>query len=215
MENIPGYVTIVFGLTVLLTVFLFYKAAGYSKSTLIVLLGWAVIQSFIGLSGFYKVTNTFPPRLMLLAIVPFLFIIMLFLTANGKRFLDGLDVKTLTILHIVRIPVEIVLFWLLLQKAIPALMTFEGRNFDILAGLSAPIIYYLGYVKKIFKHRLILVWNIICLGLLINILVNALLSAPFPFQQFAFDQPNIAVLFFPFNLLPTCVVPLVLLAHLA
>jgi hypothetical protein len=70
-------------------------------------------------------------------------------------------------------------------------------------------------VKKNIKGRLILIWNILCLGLLINILANALLSAPFPFQQFAFDQPNIAILYFPFNLLPTFVVPLVLLAHLA
>jgi hypothetical protein len=37
----------------------------------------------------------------------------------------------------------------------------------------------------------------------------------FPFQQFAFDQPNIAVLYFPFIWLPSCVVPLVLLSHLA
>jgi hypothetical protein len=32
---------------------------------------------------------------------------------------------------------------------------------------------------------------------------------------FAFDQPNIAVLYFPFNWLPSCIVPLVLLSHLA
>jgi hypothetical protein len=56
---------------------------------------------------------------------------------------------------------------------------------------------------------------VICLGLLINIVSNAILSAPFPFQQFAFDQPNIAVLYFPFIWLPCCVVPLVLLSHLA
>jgi hypothetical protein len=215
MDNLPGYITIVFGLTVLLSVFLFDKAAGNSRVTLIAISGWIVIQSIIGLSGFYTKTNTFPPRLMLLAIIPFLVIIVLFSTAKGKRYLDRLDVKMLTILHIVRIPVEIVLFWLFVRKAIPALMTFEGRNFDILAGLSAPVIYYFGYVKKNIKSRLILIWNIICLGLLINILVNAVLSAPFPFQQFAFDQPNIAILYFPFNLLPTFVVPLVLLAHLA
>ncbi|HEX5025988.1 MAG TPA: hypothetical protein VFV68_11990, partial [Agriterribacter sp.] len=62
---------------------------------------------------------------------------------------------------------------------------------------------------------LILLWNFICLALLINIVVNAVLSAPFPFQQFAFDQPDIAVLYFPFNWLPAVVVPIVLLSHLA
>ncbi|MEO8588376.1 MAG: hypothetical protein ABI432_03330 [Flavobacteriales bacterium] len=58
-------------------------------------------------------------------------------------------------------------------------------------------------------------WNIACIGLLVNIVARAVLSAPFPFQQLAFDQPNIAVLYFPFVWLPCCVVPLVLLAHLA
>jgi hypothetical protein len=61
---------------------------------------------------------------------------------------------------------------------------------------------------------MILVWNFICLALLANIVINALLSTPFPFQQFAFDQPNIAILYFPFNWLPTFIVPVVLFGHL-
>lgn len=56
--------------------------------------------------------------------------------------------------------------------------------------------------------------NIICLGLLFNIIVNALFSAPSPIQKFAFEQPNIAILYFPFSLLPTFIVPIVLLGHL-
>ena len=34
------------------------------------------------------------------------------------------------------------------------------------------------------------------------------------FQQFAFDQPNLAILQFPFSWLACCVVPLVLFSHL-
>jgi hypothetical protein len=58
------------------------------------------------------------------------------------------------------------------------------------------------------------VWNFICLGLLLNIVINAILAAPFPFQQFAFDQPNRGVLYFPFIWLPGFIVPAVLLSHL-
>ena len=94
-------------------------------------------------------------------------------------------------------------------------MTFEGRNLDILSGLTAPLIYYFGYVKKQLPKSVLLGWNILCLGLLINIVRLAILSAPFPFQTLAFDQPNIAILYFPFVWLPCCVVPLVLLSHLA
>jgi hypothetical protein len=64
------------------------------------------------------------------------------------------------------------------------------------------------------SRKALLVWNLICLGLLINIVTIAVITAPFPFQQLAFDQPNIAVLYFPFIWLPACIVPLVLLSHL-
>jgi hypothetical protein len=59
-----------------------------------------------------------------------------------------------------------------------------------------------------------LAWNIICLGLLTNIGVNGFLSAPSPLQKLAFDQPNIALLFFPFSWLVSFIVPIVLLGHL-
>lgn len=62
--------------------------------------------------------------------------------------------------------------------------------------------------------KFLLAWNFIGIGLLANIVINAVLSVPSPFQKFAFNQPNIAVLYFPFNWLPGVVVPLVLLSHL-
>jgi hypothetical protein len=215
MENLPTYISLVFGLTTMLTVGLFYRATNNSKATLIIILIWVSLQAIIGLSGFYKVTDTIPPGFLLLVLPPVLFIVGLFATSNGRQFMDSLDTKTLTILHTVRVPVEIVLFLLFIHKAVPGLMTFEGRNFDILAGLTAPVIFYFGFIRKRLDRKIILMWNFICLGLLLNIVVNAVLSAPFPFQKFAFDQPNIAVLYFPFNWLPSCVVPLVLLSHLA
>jgi hypothetical protein len=145
---------------------------------------------------------------------PVIFIAILFLTSAGRRYIDGLNPAVLTILHVVRIPVELVLFWLFLNKTVPRLMTFEGRNFDILSGLTAPVIYYFGFAYRRIGRKIILFWNFICLGLLINIVVNAVLSAPFPFQKFGFSQPNIAILYFPYVWLPCVIVPLVLLSHL-
>ena len=215
MEQIPNYISVAFGLTTLLTVGLFYKAANAHKTTLLVLLGWLALQTVIGLSGYYTVTDTTPPRFLLLVVPPLLCITGLFTTSTGRHYIDRLDAKTLTLLHTIRIPVECVLFGLFVHKAVPELMTFEGRNLDILSGLTAPVVYYFGYVRKNLNSTLILIWNFMCLGLLLNIVVTAVLSAPFPFQQFAFDQPNKAVLYVPFNALPGCVVPLVLLSHLA
>lgn len=211
----PSYISLIFGFTTLLTVWIFYLASRQSKVVLIVLTAWIILQAFIGLSGFYLVTDTVPPRMLLLVGLPMLLIVLIFFTRKGKAFVDGLEPRLLTMLHVVRIPVEMVLFWLYVYGNVPELMTFEGRNFDVFSGITAPLVYYLYFHRKIAGNKFLLIWNIICLALLFNIVVNAVLSVPSPFQQQAFEQPNIAVLYFPFVWLPCCVVPLVLFSHLA
>lgn len=215
MNNLPYYIYLVFGLTLLLAIFLFYKATNYSKIFLTIISVWITAQAIFSLSGFYKIVNTIPPRFALLLLPPLVMTIVLFNTKKGKQFIDNLKLNTLTLFHIIRVPVELVLFWLFVSKTVPELMTFEGRNFDILSGISAPIIFYYGFVKKTLNKNILLLWNFICLALLLNIVYNALLSLPSAFQQFGFDQPNIAILQFPFVLLPSVLVPLVLLSHLA
>jgi hypothetical protein len=108
-----------------------------------------------------------------------------------------------------------VLFWLYANHAVPEAMTFNGRNFDILSGLSAPFIYYFGFVKKTLGRKAILAWNLICLALLLNVVSSAVLSLPARFEQFGFEQPNIALGYFPFVLLPAVLVPLVILSTAA
>jgi hypothetical protein len=132
----------------------------------------------------------------LLIAPPLLVLIILLLTKKGRRFIDRLDMPTLTLLHTVRIPVEIILYFLFLAKAIPAIMTFEGRNFDIIAGLTAPIIYYLGFVKKQVPNTVILLWSMACLALLLNIVVIAILSAPVLFSNLLLTSPIQQLLIF-------------------
>jgi hypothetical protein len=215
MANIPFYVYATFGLTLFATLYLFHRATPKSNGFIVLISIWLLVQSIIGILGFYTITNTMPPRFQLLLLPPLVFTIVQFSTKKGKAFIDSLDLKILTIIHIVRIPVEIVLYWLFVIKAVPELMTFEGRNFDIISGISAPFIYYFGFVKHKIGKSTLIAWNIICLGLLLNIVINGMLSAPTPFQQFGLEQPNIAVLHFPFMFLPACIVPIILFSHLS
>ena len=214
METLPIYIYAVFILTKLLALWLFYKATNYSRTAIFILFLWLGIQALVSLTGFYTVTRGIPPRFGLLLIPPIIFVIVSFFLSRGRQFIDGLDVKTLTLLHIVRIPVELTLYWLFLHKAVPQVMTFEGRNLDILCGITAPFIYYFGYIKNALSRNVLLAWNIICLLLLANIVVTAVLSAPFPIQKFGFEQPNIALFYFPFSWLPCFIVPAALFAHL-
>jgi hypothetical protein len=215
MENLPISISILFSFTTLLTVYLFYKASHSSKSVLSIITSWLALQALVAYTGFYTITDAMPPRFLLLVLPPLAFVIFLFSFARGRRFIDSLNIKTLTLLHIVRIPVEITLLLLFLHKTIPQVMTFEGRNFDIFSGITAPLIYYFAFIRKTLNKQWMLVWNFICLALLINIVTTAILSAPFPFQKMAFDQPNLAVFYFPFVWLPGFIVPVVLFSHIA
>jgi len=214
MEHIPFYPGLIVILTTLLSVFIIYRAAGKSRTVLLIAAAWLLLQAIAGKTGFYTHTAGTPPRFVLTIFPPIVLIAVLFITASGRRFIDSLNIRTLTLLHTIRIPVELVLWSLYLYKAVPQIMTFGGRNLDIISGLTAPLIYYIVLVKKWAGTGLLLLWNIFCLLLLGNIVITAILSAPFPFQQLGFEQPNIAVLYFPFCWLPGCIVPIVLFAHL-
>jgi hypothetical protein len=221
----PLYIAIIFIITTIATLLLLYRAAIRSAAAqtraaanylFIGMLLWLALQAVLTLNNVYsKNPAALPPTILLMGVLPLiLLMIILFATKKGRLFIDSLPLADITCIHIVRIPVEIVLYWLFVQKTIPQLMTFEGRNFDIIAGITAPFIAWFGIIKAKLSTKIIIAWNIGCLGLLLNIVVNALLSAPTPLQQFAFEQPNIAILYFPFSWLPVFIVPVVLFAHL-
>jgi hypothetical protein len=224
LPTLPAYIPATFVLTTLATLLLFYRVIIQSRAEpvrrrslliLLALTGWLLIQAILTWSGIYVPTATPElPRIVFFGILPtVLLIVFLFATAAGRRFVDSLPLTGLTYLNVVRIPVELVLFWLFVHKTVPELMTFEGRNFDIISGITAPFVAY-GLAKGWLSRSLLLFWNVLCLGLLFTIVRYALLSAPTPLQQYAFDQPNIAIAYFPFSWLPTFIVPIVLFGHL-
>ena len=214
-DAVPFPVNLTFIAVAVITYFLLIRSTTRKKTLSIILIAWLALQTVISLTGFYLVNATVPPRFAILVTPVILTIILLFIIPAGKRFVDSFDTEKLTWLHIVRLPVELTLFWLFIYGQVPEIMTFEGRNFDILSGITAPLIVLLGYRKKILSANMIIAWNVICLALLFNIVIMAVLSVPTPFQQLAFDQPNVGVLYFPFTLLPALVVPAVLFSHLA
>ena len=222
IENLPLSISVLFGLTTLATLFLFYQMLRKSptdrpavRRILIGLIVWLAGQALLTLNNFYNTdTTALPPKFLLIIIPPLLTIAILFSTKKGRYCIDRLPLVNLTYLNVVRVPVEIVLYCLFLYGLVPELMTFEGRNLDILAGITAPLIAYFGLQQKKLGRIPILLWNILSLGLLLNIVVNGVLSAPLAFQKFAFDQPNVALLNFPFSWLPAYIVPTVLFGHL-
>jgi len=214
MNYLPLPISVFFLGVSALALFLFGKAVRGSKPAIVLSLVWMVLQSVIAVSGFYLITSTIPPNFILVVAPPILLIAGLFLTGAGRRFVDRMDLKWCILVHTIRIFVEVTLYWLFLYKQVPALMTFEAGNLDILAGVTVPFVWWAFNTGKMGRRGLF-IWNALCLLSVLNALGRAMLSAPFRFQRFAFDQPTVAILHFPFVLLPAFIVPAVLLCHFA
>src|SRR5580765_5287491 len=106
-----------------------------------------------------------PPRLFLFGVLPALLLIISYFLFFRARFIERLPLRLLTLVHVVRIPVEIVLLWLFFGGLIPQVMTFEGRNFDILSGILATIVYLIAFRGGTTKTWILIAFNI--LGLLL------------------------------------------------
>ena len=221
-DTAPAYVSIVFAVTTVVTVGFLFRALqepGVAGSAVKVVYFavplWLVLQGWLAMAGFYQVTDTVPPRLILFGILPALLLIVGLLAFAREGLIERVPLRTLTLLHIVRIPVEIVLYWLFVAGMVPRMMTFEGSNFDIASGVLAFIVGVAAFSRGKVNRPLLIVFNIVGLLLLANIVSIAALSLPSPMQQLNFDAPNRGVLLFPYIWLPTIVVPIVLFAHLA
>ena len=213
IENLPSWINYLFIITCLLTVYLFYQANGKRIKIFIGIAIYACLQSLLAYFGFYQVVDSVPPR-VIFVMLPFLAMLAYgLLPTQISIVIASRNLVCSTYLHSIRILIEIILYHLFLQKMIPELMTFNGRNFDILAGLTAPIMALLHHKKKI-DNQILLIWNFAALALVLFILINGILSAQIPIQQFAFNQPNRAILYFPFILLPSIIVPIVIYSHL-
>ncbi|WP_281542570.1 hypothetical protein [Maribacter aestuarii] len=214
IENLPNWIDLIFIITCILTIGLFHYSNEKPKKLTLLIIIWSIIQSVLAYLGFYQFTDSIPPRFGLVLIPTTLLIIYGLLPKQQKWFFEKRETKVSTFLHSVRLPVEIVLFGLFTHKMIPELMTFEGRNYDILMGITAPIIGWL-FMKQKVNKKILLIWNTIGLILVSFILLNGILSSELPFQQFGFEQPNRAINYFPYILLPATIVPIVIWTHLS
>jgi len=213
IENLPHWINLLFICICILTIVFFYFSNNKPKKLTTLILIWAIIQSILAYSNFYQDTTSIPPRFGLVLIPAFFLMIYSFLPKHLDGILANRNSKISTFLHVVRFPIEIILLQLFIHQMIPELMTFEGRNYDIIIGITAPIVGFLS-LKNWISKKMLLGWNMIGLFFVSFILVNGILSAELPFQQFGFEQPNKAILYFPFILLPAIVVPIVIWTHL-
>lgn len=223
METTPTYIAGTFiALVFALIGFLYYAvssaAPGKKNLTpaivLTLLFAWIFLVCILTFDGFFQI-YAMPPRLMMFVALLIVVIILLLALPKSRAFLNEMPITTLTYLHIIRIPLEMVLWWLAISEMIPIDLTFEGSNLDIISGISAPFaaVFMVGGKNK---NRIgAIIWNVLAIGLLVNVAYRAIGYTPYFYEQLpGGDVANTAVFYFPYVLLPAFVVPVVLFSHL-
>jgi hypothetical protein len=171
------------------------------------LIVWATFVSIWSISGRMSDFSIFPFNMVPVLIIPMLAILAFTFSKAGKEILLQIPTENIIRLQAFRFFVELLLWALYLENQAPIQMTFEGRNLDVLSGISAPIIAFLVIRGKISKTGLV-IWNLACLGLLANIVTVAILSMPTPLRVFMNEPSNTIVTQFPVSWLPGLLVPL-------
>ena len=174
---------VLLAVSALLAVIFFFKSAHHNKTVVLIIFFWIGFQFVLAMKGFYLDSMSLPPRPALMVAPPLVLLGILLALNKGRSFLRSLDLKTLTWLHLVRVPVEVMLWLLFLDKLLPVDLTFEGVNWDILMGLTAPLVVYFYFSKKIMSKGMLIGWNILSLLLLGNVVFRGILSVESPFQQ--------------------------------
>lgn len=178
--------------------------------------GWLAVTGGLAAAGVLDEWDTMPPRALPMLLISTLVVIACARSSFGRCLAEGLPLGMLVGFQAFRIPVEIMLHRAYEQGVIGVQMTWSGRNFDIVTGLSALVLGL--WLSRRGEQRpaprgVIWAWNLLGLGLLINVVTIALLSMPTPMRVFE-GPPNVWVASFPYVWLPTVMVMTALLGHL-
>jgi hypothetical protein len=193
-----------FLLTVAVTVLALFRLVG-SRAFVGALLLWLAFTGALAWSGVFAQAQRLP-ILIVTALAS--------ATWLAWRLPAGVPLPWLIGYQAFRIPVEIFLHSGYTDGFVPVQMTWEGRNFDILSGLTAIPLAWLAARGRLpnWAARL---WNLGGFALLLNIMTVAVLSLPTPLRQFHNEPANRFVMQFPFVWLPAVLVPAAWFGHIA
>ena len=112
-----------------------------------------------------------------------------------------------------RVPVAMFLRGMYQAGQVPVQITYEGLNFDIFVGLTAPAMAWLVWRGKVESYA-IWTWNVLGLVLLAEAIVISVLSMPTEFRVFTNEPASTFATYAPYIWLPTVLAPAALLGHL-
>ncbi|MEW5855402.1 MAG: hypothetical protein AB2A00_41900 [Myxococcota bacterium] len=178
------------------------------------LLAWLTFVTMLGQLGFFEDFSSVPPRFLVAVVPPYVVMAVVLLLPRTPVALQRVPAAWLVGFQTFRVGVEMVLWLLYREGRVPTLMTFHGRNLDIIVGLTAPLVVYFCFQGHLLSPRFAVKWNVFGMLVLAHTVGSGILSAPTPFRVLASDPPNNFMGYFPYILLPGFLVPSAFLWHL-
>lgn len=173
---------------------------------------YVVVPGVLAASGRLEPTGPLPLVMPLLLVINLTTVAVAF-SPLGHRLATSLSLGALVGYQAFRFPLELLLHRLATAGEIPMVMTYTGRNFDIVTGLTAAVLG-LWLVRGRVPIGLVMVWNVMGLLLLGTIMTIAVLASPGPLQRLTDGPPNLLPVTFPYVWPPTFLVQLALAGHL-
>jgi len=183
-------------------------------ATLAILLAYLAIPSALARLGMLSRYDPLPAPALLLLLGLTLLTVAIVFSPLGARVAAGIALGAIVALQAFRIPVELLLHRLYLEGAVPIQMTYLGRNFDVISGITGLVLGLWLLRRRPTPRGVVLAWNLLCLALLVNIVAVAVLSTPVPFRRFTEGPPNLLPSTFPYIWLPSFLVQVALGSHL-
>ena len=173
---------------------------------------WMVTVILLAASGVLLHFDWRPPPMVLLIVASLGVAAWIGFSKLGHQLAMGLPLASLVAFQAFRWPLELIMHRGFQQGFVPIQMTYAGRSFDIVTGVTAAILgITLARVRV--SWLIVLLWNVMGLLLLANILTIAVLSMPM-LRRFGPDQMNVWVAVPPFVWLPTVLVVAALSGHI-
>jgi len=218
VATVTASTTLLFCLLVLLVaavVVAGLRRAGWGwESVLMVGVAYLGVPAVLARLGALDRYSPLPAPAMLLLLGLTLATIGLVFSPYGTKAVLAIPAASVVLLQGFRIPVEWLLHRLYLEGAVPVEMTYSGRNWDIISGVTGLALgWFMGRGRPT-RGLLVLAWNVLGLALLMNIVTIAVLATPVPFRHFTDGPANLLPSTFPWVWLPSFLVQLALASHL-
>jgi hypothetical protein len=175
---------------------------------------WVVSMVALAHSGVLRYWERRPPPLMFVLVAIVVLGIVIARSSIGDRLARGLSLASLVGLQSFRLPLELLMHRAQLAGVMPEQMSYSGRNFDIVTGITAvALAMWLRMGRP--PRTVVAGWNVMGLLLLANIVTVAVLSTP-QFGAFGAtpDRLNTFVTYPPYVLLPGVMVLAAWAGHL-